>query len=549
MAEQPQQTGKQRAARIPLDYFKRPDRIQRVKLWLTGLAVLGALGWWAGNLVRSDQGKLLYSRGPVASVHSTWDGECAACHVSFHPIGSKIGMSRWLGHAGDERCETCHAGPPHSNRQNATEVGACADCHREHRGADASLVRLPDNDCTRCHADLKHHVSGPLLPQYLDVTRFDVKGHPEFKAVRDKADAGRLKFSHRRHMTAGQVLTPAGKAWTLADITDPAERDRYRAMQPPELRGDQSPVTLSCASCHVLDSGDSPVRRALLAGLPADALLPPRAAGAYMLPITYDNQCKACHPLTIERPQKPDDKTPVLTVPHRMQPDALYQFLENAYVGRYLANNPSLLETPFVPPRLLPGKPPPEPAKPSPEQEKARAYIDKQIVNAEKLLYPGNLTCGECHNYETIGAVVVPTSPGPEDFKPNVPPAFRVQRPAVPDVWFTHARFDHSAHRALDCRACHPAAYPDSPNASEKAGDVLIPSITNCLQCHAPQRHENGKLVGGARFDCTECHRYHHGDAPLQGLGAAARGPRDKLTIQQFLSGGQSGPDGKSRRP
>ena len=40
MAGQPQQTGKQRAGRIPLDYFKHSDRIQRVKLWLTGLAVL-----------------------------------------------------------------------------------------------------------------------------------------------------------------------------------------------------------------------------------------------------------------------------------------------------------------------------------------------------------------------------------------------------------------------------------------------------------------------------------------------------------------------------
>jgi hypothetical protein len=551
MAEQ-QQTGKQRAARIPLDYFKQPDRLQRVKLWLTGLAVLAALGWWASNLVRSGHGDTLYSRGPVASVHQTWDADCAACHVSFQPIGDKVGVSQWLGHAGDQRCETCHAGPPHSQRQIASEVGACADCHREHRGVDASLVRLPDSDCTRCHADLPKHVqrsvqagAAPtkkepdLLAQYGNVSRFDLQGHPEFKAVRDKVDPGHLKFNHQVHLTPGQ-----NKPYTLADISDPAERERYRAMQPADQRDPKSPVVLTCSSCHVLDSGDSTATRALLAGLPGDALLPPRAAGAYMLPITYENQCKACHPLTVE---KAKDKTPALSVPHRLQPDALYQFLQDAYVGRYIANNPILLETPFVPPRTLPGKAPVE-TKPTPEQEKAAAAIGQQVVTAEKILYLGKQTCGECHDYETVGNLAnLPVFPKPDDFKPNQPPQFRIQRPAVPTVWFTHAKFNHASHRALDCRECHAAAYPDSPNASTRASDVLIPGISNCLQCHAPQRHEGGKVVGGARFDCTECHSYHHGDAALQGLGAAALAPRDKLTVQQFLSG--KGANGKARKP
>jgi hypothetical protein len=527
MAEQ--QTGKQRAARIPLDYYKKPDRVQRVKLWLTALAVLVALGWWGSGFLRSDRGDLLYSRGPVATVHATWDAECAACHESFRPIGKNVGMSKFVGHASDQKCETCHAGPPHSDRQIAAEVKSCADCHREHRGADASLVRLPDSDCTRCHADLDKHTKGPA--QFGNVRGFDQQWHPEFKTFRDKGgDPGHLKFNHQLHMAAGQVLETGGKAWTLADIADPAERERYRAAQPPEQRSDSSPVTLNCASCHVLDSGDSKADRGLLTGLPAGALLPPRAAGAYMLPITYDNQCKACHPLTVE---KGNGKTPALAVPHRLQPDALYQFLENAYVGRYIANNPGMLDASFVPPRTIPGKPPAEPAKPSPEQEKARTTIAEQVVTAEKLLYLGKQTCGECHSYGAVGNLMnAPVSPTGQDFKPGRPPEFRIQPTAIPDVWFAHAKFNHSAHKALDCRDCHADAYK-----STNARDVLVPGIGNCLQCHGPQRREQGKLVGGARFDCTECHRYHHGDAPLQGIGAAARGPRGKLSIQQFLSG------------
>jgi hypothetical protein len=541
MAEQFQQTGKQRASRIPLDYFKQSDRIQRVKLWLTVLAVLGALGWWVGSRVRSDQGDLLYSRGPVAAVHSTWNAECAACHVSFHPMGSNIGMSKWLGHAGNERCETCHAGPPHSQRQIAGEVGACADCHRDHRGADASLVRLPDSDCTRCHANLKDHVAPGPAARYLPVTRFDLQGHPQFAALRESnKQQSRLKFNHHVHMSAGMADGGQGP-FTLAQVPA-AERARYRQKGQDPADDARNKVQLDCASCHVLDSGDFRLERAPLAGLPADALLPPRAAGAYMLPITYDNQCRACHPLTVE---KPAGNLPPLTVPHRQQPEAIYRFLENAYVGRYLANDPGLLEAPFVPPRTLPGKPP-APAKPSPEQEKARAAIGEQIVKAETILYAHKQTCGECHDYEMAGKVLLPSSPALLDsLKPNGPPGFRIQQQSTTPIWFSHARFDHSSHRALECSACHAGAYPGNTTGAE----TLVPGIANCVQCHAPQRHEGGKLVGGARFDCTECHRYHHGDAPLEGLGAGARGPGEKLTVQQFLSGSNPGAGGKPRRP
>jgi hypothetical protein len=171
------------------------------------------------------------------------------------------------------------------------------------------------------------------------------------------------------------------------------------------------------------------------------------------------------------------------------------------------------------------------------------AAIGQEIVKAETILYAHKQTCGECHNYELAGKVLPPDSRALLDsLKPHEPPAFRIQPQSTTPIWFSHARFDHSAHRALECSACRAGAYP----GSSASGDTLVPGISNCVQCHAPQRHEGDKLVGGARFDCSECHRYHHGDAPLQGLGAAARGPREKMTVQQFLSGGAQG---KPRRP
>ena len=95
-----------------------------------------------------------------------------------------------------------------------------------------------------------------------------------------------------------------------------------------------------------------------------------------------------------------------------------------------------------------------------------------------------------------------------------------------------HALFRHAPHRALDCLACHAQA-----KTSAVSADVLLPDIDTCFGCHGPQSYGEGKIRGGARFDCTECHRYHHGDSPLQGIGAAKRGVSVKRGIEQFLSG------------
>jgi predicted CXXCH cytochrome family protein len=518
-----QETGKQRASRIPLDYYKHPDWVQRWKLRLTVIAVVLAIAWCGASLVGAGQGNRTFSRGPVASVHAAWDAECSACHVPFKPMGQNAGVSTLIGgaHASDALCTNCHAGPPHSNRQKPAEVQACASCHRDHRGREASLVQLADKDCTRCHADLNLHVAQGVAKYENNVSLFAKGKHPDFRPLRSQ-DPGRLKFNHKLHMAPGQVLTSDGKPWRLADIADPAERERYRNQMRSTTPSDDVPVQLSCASCHQLDSGDFAAN--LPADSPAKVLLPPRAAGAYMLPITYDNQCKACHPLTVEPATKGSKP---LTVPHRMEPDALRDFLVNAYVGRYIAGSGAALLDAPLPKRTRPGEAP-EPVKPSPEQEKAKTAIAEQVLNAEKILYLGKQTCGECHYY---------TAPPGDGLRVDARPSFKIEPPQVPSVWFTHAKFNHVSHKALDCKACHARAYPDDPQASTVAADVMIPGIDNCIQCHAPSSDSGGKPQGGVRFGCTECHSYHHGDAAPAGLGAAARKPQRTLTIQEFLSG------------
>jgi hypothetical protein len=502
------ETGKQRAIRIPLDYFKRPDAMSRWKLRLTALALVLALGWWASGFVTSDDGRLRYSRGPVAAVHATWEANCEACHVPFAPIHGaswSTSLMRRVGMSSPEsnsRCEHCHAGPTHHANQKKSDTPTCGWCHHDHQGREASLVRLPDKDCTNCHENLAAHMNG--RPQYqASITRFDREHHPPFRFAEDP---GKLKFNHKIHLASGME----GANWKLSDIRDPQERDRYRRLQPAGQTSDAALVQLTCSSCHVLDRADLSASTAALRGLPV------RAAGDVMLPISYENHCRACHPLTFE------PKSPALTIPHRLQPRQVHDFLWGAYAEEELRKKDRDLLRPTR--RPMPGTKVAEQesgiekelvAKVGSKME-AFLYLDK-VEDADRKVFLGKQTCGECHVYERSRNQIVPD---------------RIVPPEVPEVWLKHAVFNHAAHRALDCLACHAQA-----KTSAVSGDVLLPDINTCFECHSPQSYRDGKIRGGARFDCTECHRYHHGENPLQGIGAAKRGVSAKRDVEQFLRG------------
>lgn len=530
--------------RIPTDYFKRLNPLERGKLWLTGVAVVAALGWVGLSLVRGERGDKLFSRGPVARVHAAWDQNCAACHVDFNPITKQNFLtSAATRAASDERCESCHSGAAHHASQKTDAVPGCAGCHRDHRGFDASLVLLPDADCTSCHTNLKEYVQGGQ-PRFVDrVTAFAESAHPEFRVFRDKlSDPGVIKFNHALHMRPGQVKELGQKdPWTLAKIKaiDPASYERYRgATWQKDPDNENAPVVLDCRSCHQFDSGDVHASRDSIRRVPS-AVLPSRAEGAYPLPIVYDVHCKACHPLRF------DDKKPEYVAPHRYQPDELRKIIERTYAEQCLTDNPEVLELPVT--RPLPGK------SLAPAKQRVKDCIDKNVALAMDTLFIGKKTCGECHyaEHETDEPAMTKI---PKRIQVGPTAATRAagwftNESSIPDVWFLHAKFNHSAHRAVDCRSCHEQAYPLKADGSPKkddetsrsAKDILVPKMDNCVQCHAPPRSEGGLALAGVRHDCTECHRYHHGDRPLQALGAQALDPVHRIDIQKFLRGAPTG--------
>jgi hypothetical protein len=231
------------------------------------------------------------------------------------------------------------------------------------------------------------------------------------------------------------------------------------------------------------------------------AALPPRSEGRYYLPITYENQCKACHPLAASE-TSPDGKLQAVSVPHRLQPEMLDRWLGDYFTAQAARGLVGFMENKIS--RPLPGKKPVQQLEPT-----LQKLVETNLEAARRELYqlPLKKNCGLCHQVDQ------PLS------KKGV---WQVAPTAVPQVWLQHARFDHQAHRAVDCRECHQAAY-----ASTQHGDVVIAGVQNCVQCHS--------ATGGARFNCTECHNYHHGEAPLAGRGAAARGVDRLRTIRELL--------------
>jgi hypothetical protein len=406
-------------------------------------------------------------------------------------------------------------------------------CHRDHRGRDASLVRLPDSDCTSCHGDLAAHMKGGKSPHENSVTSFTGK-HPDFRQLKEK-DPGNIKFNHALHMTPGQVSgsDQAGK-WTLDKVrkVDSTAYERYKAAEWQKEKGDDAAVVLDCASCHVFDAGDS--------GGKSPNRAPDRLSGAYAVPVNYETNCQACHPLSFDpavtttvKDASGNEHTVPTQIPHHLQPPAVDDFLWGAYADAYLKKNPALEKEIAAalknrPSRPLPGKAA-EAAKTVQQQvDESKAFLFKDRLSEKQgYVYLGKTSCGECHSYD-------------DPLKPK-----QVLPSNIPDVWQKHARFNHVSHRAMDCRSCHANAYATladgKPNdkASTVHTDVLLPDIKNCQTCHSPPRHEGGKQIGGVRHDCTGCHSYHNGANPLQGLGAAARNPKMPLNNEDFLRGGK----------
>jgi hypothetical protein len=512
----PRATSREQVSRIDRGYYARRSRLQSRRTWLVTAGLITAAGWCAWGAIDPLSH---HAPGAVAAAHARWERDCDACHVPFSPIKDDTWLSTERTRAAmDAKCEACHRGAAHHPLQIAAEVGSCASCHVDHRGREADIARVADRTCTACHADISaHRLAGTseaaVAPSAVTgpITRFDDEHHPPFASL--AKDPGRLKFSHGRHMTAGLTFGGPSKSppMTYAML---AEADRIRAMPATASEGDL--VQLSCGSCHEFATSLPPddIRQ-------MTALLTASKPGAYALPVSFERHCVACHAL----PYEPDDAKK--SMPHGLDAEAMRRFILTAM----LEKSPSAraaLDAP-LPPKTLPANRP----QASPPAATMRAEL-RSAVDSSRSFARG--MCGKCHDVADaeLPAATLLEDPGAADRgAAGTETWFRVPPVGVPDVWLTKARFDHGPHRGFDCRLCHEAAYPAAtpglfPLDNER---VMIAGRESCTACHAPPGFDAaGKTIGGARFDCVECHGYH-GLGPHHAVSPHATGPGDPAAV------------------
>ena len=514
-------------------YFHKPTPVGMWKIRLTAVALFAAVGWLAIGLIQKDRLYRDTSPGQVARPHAAWDDRCDACHApagAADSTGSGLfgTRERWRSF----RCAGCHAGSADDPKNYAPHHASiawkddraddCAACHSEHQGRDASLVRVPDSGCVRCHENLnaRHQAGAPEFTQ--TVGRFKAgraDSHPEFRPVA-AAPKRTLQFDHGKHLALGLVakagLNNANAPYTLNQI-DPAYQPMYQRF----ADGRDAPIRLDCAACHQLDAGVGDP------GLPAAQGLP-RAAGAYYLPIVFEKHCQGCHSQTITALQTVAHgvKTEKFTVPHRVQPPNLDQYLRAEFL-RQIAEQKAVLDKLPVPPgdRLDPrpiAVPPTLIADRDDWMAKVNALLYDAPTGSSSPTLQGGHGCRKCHALD--GGKI---------------PAAKIEPVTSPTIWLPHAKFNHAAHRAVQCAGCH-HTYESGPVA--KPEPLNLPGIDTCRRCHGPATvTADAQPQGGVRHNCVDCHRYHNGDRPLHGPGSPRRDPPgERLTIPQFLRGGKA---------
>ena len=552
-----EQSSRTQVSRIDRSYFHRRSRFQRARWWLIFVGVTLGAAWAVWG---TFDARLHHAPGDVVAVHAKWENDCNACHVPFSAIKENIWQSTAATRQSmDRKCEACHRGPAHHPLQLTAAAGSCASCHADHHGRGADISRVADQTCTACHADIAAHrlVDAAVPPAAITtpITRFDNEHHPAFASL--ATDPGRLKFSHGRHMRAGLTFGPQvaarspdggqngathdGQAaagavptgvWTYAMLAA-SDRGRYQ----PAAAAENDFVQLSCASCHEFASSLPPASvRTVSAAL---AAAPP---GAYPLPVEFMQHCAACHSLPFEGmvntrgPAAPGNVgndpadlamvAPDAILPHGLDAAGLARFLESRYLQKALAGADALFDDPLVQ-RPLPTARAAEATEP-----RVQSLVNAQVNRA--LIFTRG-TCEKCHELLDASLPDMAHLLGAAAPRAGLqPPWFGVAPTRVPDIWLTKARFNHGPHRSYDCQECHAAAYPDEAGVADGGdgtgaslpvgspldnGVVMIAGRESCTACHASASRDpaTGKPVGGARFDCVECHGYH-GLGPHQAI-------------------------------
>ncbi len=487
------ETGKSRSQRIQIDYYKKRDALYYLK-WAMSIAAFGTSGVYAAYVIGSGGRNSHMNTAPLSIAHASFENDCQKCHKDYTPLGSdalQLNPQASLDHM-EASCQSCHRVGSHYREALTSDKKPmdqnCGVCHNEHEGRDNNLVAVKNDLCTRCHSDLASAYSPTHTPHVMnDVDQFTKEAHGEFVSLAS-GDVGLVKFDHAQHMMPGQVDAGMKGGFTIA-MLEPGTSDRYR--QPGQ--SDDDLVTLNCASCHGFDG--NPDRRAVRSG--------DEEIGRYIAPISFDEHCSACHSMN------PDSRTDAtLPLPHAAPWAEIEMLLQAKLDGAKAIGQARNAR--------------------DDSQKLARPGVSFGSTAADKTATPEATVkaavervrqqCLKCHDETSITDETIAVMRG------------STSEFLIPPRWFQYGVYDHAAHRKMDCRFCHEAAYGDGTSDSKPPTDnqrVMVAGIDSCTGCHRDPGEPipesilaSESMLGGqatwASNDCIKCHHYHTNLGVLQ---------------------------------
>jgi hypothetical protein len=395
---------------------------------------------WRDKLISPGEISSAHSGGAFAALAMTnhLNQSCGACHVAgnsgphgivqaaLHAEPGFFEFHKFLAvHTGemtaiDKSCGQCHVA--HDFHQPNAPAVSCTFCHAEHQGK--MIAATTDANCDFCHADAAKMAAARTGSNFTPVIHHFADDHPQFRFITEKLrDPDTLKFNHALHLTGATI---------------------------PNLPGG---AKLDCAFCHK-----------------------PDAAGAFMKPVNFEDNCRVCHSLQF------DPDTPQLALPHGSAEmvSAFLRSLPKQYADLAAKENQpdanGFVRQKLAGLRTQVG---------GGEDLERRVFFSGAasgpgmqigtLSGGTRALFPG---CALCHEVKSSSA----GSP-------------QITKPVMPERWLAQAKFDHAKHANISCAQCHDAVH------SKDTADILLPAKDTCATCHSPR--------GGVVDTCATCHTFH----------------------------------------
>jgi hypothetical protein len=358
----------------------------------------------------------------------------------------------------EKNCLACHAKP-----FEPVKDSQCAHCHKlsEHAvGLHKLSTEHPDFDfkCEDCHHE--HNGTQPIIESSSHLcTQCHGqlnKLYPETKhpIVSSFAKHPEFAVTIPQYGPSGASAAPLRISFSDREHLKDSTRLKLNHMKHLEkgIRSPTGPKTLECMDCHKLSDDLKTV-----------------------VPVTFEANCASCHPLGF------DERLQTKQVPHG-ETDVVYNYLVAEYAKLFLNTEREGGRQEFVK-RFKPGR---SPDADTPTMEFTKQFVEQESRNAENELLT-RTACFLCHQVKR--ADVIP--PGKSQFQ--------VLKPNMPSIWMPETIFSHGTHQEVTCESCHRKV-----RQSKDTTDVLLPTISDCRECHASSARE-GKVIS----ECIMCHSYH----------------------------------------